>query len=133
MELLKYGVSIHFFDDKGWEFVRTMKLLAGRTVAVLRVQRFLPTQLVTDFTAMTASLIASVKVWVVVVDLVGCPVLPLVVLAFRVSPIAIVAVTTVCRCLLGHDFSVDVELKCIGARNGSRCWNEGAWCKVELK
>ena len=72
-----------------------MKLLARRTMAVLGIQRLLPAQLVLDLTAMTACFIASVKVWVIVVDLVGCSMLPFVVLAFGVSIVAIVAVGTV--------------------------------------
>ena len=72
-----------------------MKLLARRTMAVLGIQRLLPAQLVLDLTAMTACFIASVKVWVIVVDLVGCSMLPFVVLALGVSIVAIVAVGTV--------------------------------------
>lgn len=116
-----------FFVEDGCPLKRSsMKLLTGRAMAVLRIQRLLPTQLVADFTAMTAGLIASVKVWVVVVDIVGCPMLPFIVLAFGVSSVAIVTVRTVCRCLFGHDSSVGVGLKCIETRQRSGCWTESA-------
>lgn len=72
-----------------------MKLLTRRTMAVFGIQRLLPTQLVPDLTAMTAGFIASVKVWVAVVDLVGCSMFPCVEVAFSVSLIAIVAVGAV--------------------------------------
>lgn len=99
-----------------------MKLLARCTMAVLGIQRLLPAQFVLDLPAMTAAMVASVKVWVVVVDLVGCSELPLVMVAFSVSFIAIVTVIAVCRCLLGHDSrSTGLELtdarKCPGCRS----------------
>lgn len=94
-------------------------------MAVLGIQRLLPTQLILDLTAMTASFIASVKVWIAVVDLVGCSMLPFVVLAFSVSFVAIITVITVCRCLLGHDCS-STDLQLADARKYSGCRSDGA-------
>lgn len=74
---------------------------------------------------MTASFIASVKVWIAVVDLVGCSMLPFVVLAFSVSFVAIITVITVCRCLLGHDCS-GTGLQLADARKYSGCRSDGA-------
>lgn len=95
-------------------------------MAVLRIQWLLPAQLVLDLTAMTAGFVASVKVWIVVVDLVGCSMLPFVELASSVSIIAIVAVGAVCRCVFSHGSSTDVKLKYVDAVECSRCWTEGA-------
>lgn len=103
-----------------------MKLLTCRTMAVLTIQRLLPAQLVLDLTAMTACFIASVEVWVIVVDLVGWSMLPFVVLAFSVSFITIVTIGTVCRCLLGHGFRGGVELSSVDAGEGSGCWSDSA-------
>lgn len=103
-----------------------MKLLTRRTMAILRIQRLLPAQLVPDLTAMTACFIASVKIWVIIVDLVGCSMLPFIVLAFSVSIIAIVAIGTVCRCVLGHGSRSGVELGSFDAGEGSGCWSNGA-------
>ena len=103
-----------------------MKLLTRRTMAVLRIQRLLPAQLVPDLAAMTACFIASVKVWVTVVDLIGCSMLPFVVLAFSVSIIAIVSIGSVCRCVLGHDSRSGVELSSVDAGEDSGCWSDGA-------
>ena len=105
---------------------RTMKLLTRRTMAVLRIQRLLPAQLVLDLTAMTACFIASVKVWIVVVDLVGCPVLPLVVLALSISIVAIIAIRAICGCVFSHASSTGVKLEQVEAGKRSVCWTDGA-------
>lgn len=103
-----------------------MKLLTRRAMAVFGVQRLLPTQLVPDLAAMTAGFIASVKVWVVVVNLVGCSMLPFVELAFSVSRIPIVAIGAVRRCVFSHGPSTGLRLNYIDAREGSGCWTDGA-------
>ena len=103
-----------------------MKLLTRRAMAVFGVQRLLPAQLVPDLAAMTAGFIASVKVWVVVVHLVGCSMLPLVEVAVSVSRIPVVAIGAVCRCVFSHGPSTGLRLKYIDAREGSGCWTDGA-------
>lgn len=95
-------------------------------MAELGIQRLLPAQLVRDLAAVTASFIASVKVWIVVVDLVGGSVLPLVVLAFSISIVAIVAIGAVCGCVFSHGSSTGVKLKRIEAGECSVCWTDVA-------
>lgn len=85
-----------------------MKLLAGGAMAVFAIQRLLPAQLVLNFTAMTAGFITSVKVWVIVVDLVWCSMLPLVELALGASLITIIAICAVRLC---HRSSSGGEMK----------------------
>jgi hypothetical protein len=60
---------------------RTMESLAGCAVAVLRVQRLLPVQLVFDPAAVAAGLVKNLEVIRVLVHLVGRLELPLVVLS----------------------------------------------------
>ena len=124
MVLLEGGVSIGLLDQSFVGLFRTMKLLTCRTMAVFRIQRLLPAQLVFDLATMAAGLIAGVKVWVVVMDLVGCSKLPLIVFAFSAPLVAVVAIATVCRCVFGHDSSTGVELKFADTRERSGCWTE---------
>lgn len=95
-----------------------MELLTRRTMTVLSIQWLLAAQLVADLAAMTAGFIASMKVWVVVMNCVGCSMLPLVQLAFSASVIAVVAICAVCRCLFGHGSGSGVELKFVDTRDG---------------
>ncbi len=77
---------------------------------------------------MTAGFIASVKVWVVIMNLVGRSMLPFVVFAFGTPVIAIVAIGAVCRCVLGvlgHDSSSGVEVKCVDVGECSESWTDG--------
>lgn len=78
---------------------------------------------------MTAGFIASVKVWVVIMDLVGCSKLPLVVIAFSCPLITIVAIGPICR---RHSSSTGVELKDVDANERSGCWPDGTWCEIEV-
>lgn len=94
-------------------------------MAVLRIQWLLPAQLVLDLAAVTACFIASMKVWVIVVDLVGRSMLPFVVLAFGVSIIAVVAIGTVCRCVFSHCSRSGVKLRYVNAGENSGCWSDG--------
>lgn len=103
-----------------------MQLLTRRTMAEFGVQRLLPAQLVLDLAAVTAGFIASVKIWIVVVDLVGCSVLPFVELAFGVSLIAIVPIGVVCRCLFSHDSRAGMKLKYVDAGECSGRWTDAA-------
>ena len=123
---LSYEVSIYLVNNKGRSVFRTMKLLTGRTMTVFTIQRLLPAQLVLDLAAMAASFIASVKVWVVVVDLIGCSMLPFVMLAFSVALVAIVAIGTVSRCLFSHGSGIGVRWECVDAEECSGCWTDGA-------
>ena len=109
-----------------------MELLTGGTMTVFRIQRLLPAQLVLDLATVTAGFIASVEVWVVIMDLVGCPELPLIVVAISTSLIAVVTIGAVCRSLFGHEFCPGVELNCVTARESSGCWTNGSYCEVEL-
>ena len=122
--LLEGRVSIGLLDQKVVGLFRTMKLLTCRTMAVLGIQRLLPAQLVFDLATMAAGLIAGVKVWVIVMNLVGCSKLPLIVFAFSAPLIAIVTIGTVCRCLFGHCSSNGLELKFVDAKERSGCWIE---------
>ena len=106
---------------------RTMKLLARCTMTVFRIQWFLPTQLIPDFAAVATGFIASVEVRIVVMNLVGCSMLPLVVFAFGISFITIIAIVAVCRSLFSHGSSTGVELKDVNARNCSGCWTDMVW------
>ena len=85
------------------EIKLTMYLLTGGAMAVLRVQRLLPTQLILDLPAMTATFIANVKIWIVVVDFIRCSMLPLIELSLCTAIIPIVAIRPVCRCCHGLD------------------------------
>ena len=64
-------------------------------MAVLGIQWLFAAQLILDLATMAACFIASVKVWIVVVDLVWCSMLPGVVLAFSASIITIVTIGAV--------------------------------------
>ena len=103
-----------------------MKLLTGCAVAVLRVQGLLPTQLVLDLATMTAGFIASVKIWIIVMNLVRRSELPLVVIPFSTSLIAIVTIGAVCRCLFGHVSCTGVILKYVDLGQCSKSRTDGA-------
>lgn len=103
-----------------------MKLLTGCAVAVLRVQGFLPTQLVLDLATMTAGFIASVKIWIIVLNLVRRSGLPLIVVPFSTPLIAIVTVGTVCRCLFSHVSWTGVILKYVDMGKYSKRRTDGA-------
>lgn len=122
MVLLEGRVSIGLLDQRVVGLFCTMKLLTCRTMAVFRVQRLLPAQLVFDLATMAAGLIAGMKVRVVVMNLVGGSKLPLIVFAFGAPVIAIVAIGTVCRCVFGHGSSTGVEFKFVDAKERSGCW-----------
>lgn len=94
-------------------------------MTVFRIQRLLPAQLILDLAAVTACFITSVKVWVIVLDLVGCSMLPLVVFAFSASIIAIVTIGTICRCVFSHDSRSGVKLRYVDAGECSGCWFDG--------
>lgn len=82
-------------------------------MAVLRIQRLLPAQLVLHFAAMTTTTVASVEVWVIVVDLVGWSMLPLVQFPISIPLVAIVTVGAVSGCVFSHDPGACVELDLI--------------------
>ena len=103
-----------------------MKLLTGCAVAILRVQGLLPTQLVLDLATMTAGFIASVKSWIIVVNLVRRSELPLVVVPFSTPLVAIVTVVAVCRCLFSHVSSTGVILKYADIGEYSKRRTDGA-------
>ena len=124
MVLLEGRVSIGLLDQRLVGLFLTMKLLTCGTMAVLRIQRLLPAQLVFDLATMAAGLIAGVKIWVVVMNLIGCSKLPLIVFAFSAPLIAIVTIGTVCRCVFGHCPSTGLELKFVDAKKRSGCWTE---------
>ena len=126
------GVSIHCLNNKNLDKILTVKLLARYTVTVLRIQRFLPAQLVPDFATVTAGFVASVKIWIVVVDLVGCSVLPGVVFAFSVPIISIVAIGTVRRCLFSHYSGNCVKLEFVDVEECFGGWSDNARCEIEL-
>ena len=88
-------MSTHFFDRRVGIVFGTMELLTRRTMTVLSIQWLLAAQLVADLAAMTAGFIASMKVWVVVMNSVGCSMLPLVELAFSASVITVVTIGAV--------------------------------------
>ncbi len=74
---------------------------------------------------MAAGFVASVKVRVVIVDLVGCSMLPFVVFAFSVAIIAIVTICAVGRRLFSHESSIGVKWKYVDAKEYSGCWTDG--------
>lgn len=121
MVLLAGRVSTGLLDRRVVGLFHTMKLLTCRTMAVFRIQRLLPAQLVSNLATMAAGLIAGVKVGVVVMDLVGCSKLPLIVFAFSAPFIAIVAIGTVCRCVFSHGSSTGLELKFVEAKGRWGC------------
>ena len=92
MVLLDLGSRISLLSNNSGIWYRTMKLLTGCAVAVLGVQGLLPTQLVLDLATMTAGFIASVKIWIIVMNLVRRSEFPLVVFPFSTSLVAIVTV-----------------------------------------
>ncbi len=94
------------------------------TMAVLRVQRFLSAQLVSDLPAMTASFVACMEVELFM-DSVGWSMLPSVELALRIPRITIVAVGSVCRCF-SHSAGAGMKLYLIQSSEGSGCWGECA-------
>ena len=124
MVLLEGRVSIGLLDQRLVRLFRTMKLLTCGTMAVLRIQRLLPAQLVFDLATMAAGLIAGVKIWVVVMNLIGCSKLPLIVFTFSAPVITIVTIGTVCRCVFSHCPSTGLELKFVDAKKRSGCWTE---------
>ena len=81
----------------------TVQLLTGVTVAVFRIQWLFPAQLILDPAAMAAGLIAYMKVWVIVVDLVGRSMLPCIDFSFRAAVVAVVSIRPVCRGMFSHD------------------------------
>ena len=95
-------------------------------MAVLGIQWLFPAQLILDLATMAACFIASVKVGIVVMDLVWRSVLPGVELAFSTSIIAIITIGAVGRCLFGHSSRGGEELTCGGAGKGLGCWTDGA-------
>jgi hypothetical protein len=111
--------------------MHTVYLLAGSTMAVFRIQWLLPAQLVLDLPAMAATLIASMEVWVILVDLVGGSVLPLIKLAVCTPIITIITVGSVCRGVR-HGFGAGMELNPIKAGDGSRCWIKGTCRGAEV-
>jgi len=62
----------------------TMKPLACRTVAILRIQRLLPTQLILDSATVTTSFIQGVKAIRILVNSVGCSKLPFIKVTFNI-------------------------------------------------
>lgn len=103
-----------------------MKLLTRRAMTVFRIQRLLPAQLILDLAAVTACFIASMKVWIIVVDLVGRSMLPCVVLAFGASIVAVVAIGTVRRYVFSHGPRSVMKLRYVDAGKNSGCWSDGA-------
>jgi len=71
-------------------------LLASGAVTEFRIQWLLPTQLIPYLPAMTAALIADVKVGVIFMDLVWCSKLPFIKLALSAPIITIVTICPVC-------------------------------------
>lgn len=99
--------------------IQTVQLLTGVTMAVFRIQRLLPAQLILDPAAMAAGLIAHMKVRVIVVDLVGRSMLPCIDLSFRAAVVAVVSIRPVCRGMLSHDSRLGMELDLIESGQGS--------------
>ena len=95
-------------------------------MAVLGIQGLFPTQLVLDLATMTAGFIPSVKIWIIVVNLVRRSELPLVVVPFSAPLIAIVTVVAVCRCLFSHISSTGVILKYADIGEYSKRRTDGA-------
>ncbi len=73
----------------------TVYLLARGAMAVLCIERLLPTQLIGHSTAMAATLIASMKAGIIVVHAVGRTMFPRVELAIGASRVSIFAVRCV--------------------------------------
>ena len=90
----------------------TMNLLAGGAMAVLRIQRLFAAQLVPHLSAVAATIVASLEVWVIVVDLVGCSMFPLIQLALCVPVVTIVTVASICRCV-SHSSGTGMKLRLI--------------------
>ena len=82
-------------------------------MAVFGVQWLLPTQLILDLAAMAAPVISLMEVGIVVADLVGCTVLPLVVLALHLAMITVIAIVTgvVVHLALRRGSHVEVKLR----------------------
>ena len=96
-----------------------MSLLTSTAMTILGIQRLLPTQLILDLPAMTASLIADVKIWVIVMDSIGRSEFPRVQISFRAPGVAIIAVCTVGRDLSSHCSGGDMGLKLMKSGGGS--------------
>ncbi len=73
-----------------------MYFLTSGAVTELGVQWLLPTQLIPYLPAMTAALIADVKVGIIFMDLVWCSKLPLVELSLCASVVPIVTICPIC-------------------------------------
>lgn len=108
-----------------------MNLLACGTMAVLRVQWLLSAQLVLDLSTVTATIVASIEVWIIVVNLVGGSMLPFIHFAAYVAIITIVTIASVCGCV-SHGPRAGVEVDLMETWNGSRCWTEGACCGIKV-
>lgn len=89
-----------------------MDLLAGGAMAVLRIQWLFAAQLVPYLSAVAATIVASLEVWVIVLNLVGCSMLPLIQLALCVPVVTIVTIASICRCV-SHSSGAGVELELI--------------------
>ena len=94
-------------------------------MAVFRVQGLLPTQLVLDLATMTAGFVPSVKIWIVVVNLVRRSEFPLIVFPFSTALVAIVTVAAICRCLFSHVFCTGVISKYVAMGECSEHWTDG--------
>lgn len=64
-------------------------------MAIFRIQRLLPAQLIFDFPAMTAAVVACVEIWIIVVDLVWGTVFPLVYFTLSITHVTILSITGV--------------------------------------
>ena len=89
--------------------VLAVYLLTRRAMTEFRVQWLFSAQLVLDSLAMTASLVADVEVWIVVVDLVRGSELPLIEVPLSTPLVTVVPVGSVCGCV-GHSPSVCVKV-----------------------
>lgn len=77
---------------------RTVNLLACGTMAVLCVQRFLPTQLIPDLAAVTTSFVASLEILCLVVNSVWRTVLPCIEFSLSGTGVSVVTVGIVRGC-----------------------------------
>jgi hypothetical protein len=88
--VISVGFGIHLAEKRF-----TVDLLTGLAVAVFRVEGFLPTELVLDFTAVTASFITGMEIGVVFVYPIGSAEFPLIVLAIQVPVVPVVPILPV--------------------------------------
>lgn len=70
----------------------TVKFLTSLAMAVFGVQWLLSAQLVLNLATMTAAVISSLEIGIIVVDFVWCTKLPFVVFAMKVALISIVSI-----------------------------------------